>query len=237
MATPQAKGLQGVPVTHTLVLVHTVPPLLPVFTRLGAELLPGVQLWHILDEPLRERVRQRGSLTLADSERLLQHVTLAEEIGADVVLVTCSSISPAVDGVRPQVHIPVLKIDETMIARAVELGTCIGVVATAATTLEPTRQALLLEAGGRGRHIDVELTFVDQAIAALLAGDGATHDRLVKAAVQALMPRVDVIILAQASAARVLDVLPEAERQVPVLASPHLALERVRGILGGCVKM
>ena len=30
--------------TQTVVFIHTVPPLLPVFTQLGAELLPGVKL-------------------------------------------------------------------------------------------------------------------------------------------------------------------------------------------------
>jgi hypothetical protein len=40
-----------------------------------------------------------------------------------------------------------------------------------------------------------------------------------------------MVVLAQASMARVLDVIPEAERPVPILSSPHLALERVRELL------
>jgi hypothetical protein len=31
--------------------------------------------------------------------------------------------------------------------------------------------------------------------------------------------------------ARVLDVIPEAERPVPILSSPHLALQRVRELV------
>ena len=46
--------------SQTVVFIHTVPPLLPVFAQLGAELLPGVKVFHILDEPLIERVRRRG---------------------------------------------------------------------------------------------------------------------------------------------------------------------------------
>jgi hypothetical protein len=42
---------------------------------------------------------------------------------------------------------------------------------------------------------------------------------------------VDVIVLAQASMARVLDVIPESERGVPILSSPHLALEQVEPYL------
>ena len=35
-----------------VVFIHTVPPLLPIFAQLGAEMLLGVKLHHILDEPL-----------------------------------------------------------------------------------------------------------------------------------------------------------------------------------------
>ena len=100
-----------------LVLVHTVPPLIGTFTALGAELLPDVQLLHVLDEVILERVRQRGRLDPQDAERLRAHVVSAEEIGATAVLVTCSTISPCVDEVRPRVGIPVIKIDEAMVAR------------------------------------------------------------------------------------------------------------------------
>jgi len=41
-----------------------------------------------------------------------------------------------------------------------------------------------------------------------------------------------VVVLAQASMARVLDVLPQAERRVPILSSPHLVLSQVKRLLG-----
>ena len=66
--------------TGKLVLVHTVPPLIETFSRLGAELLPGVKLVHILDEPLLEQVSQRGELAEADSERLLSHLAHVKTI-------------------------------------------------------------------------------------------------------------------------------------------------------------
>lgn len=211
-----------------LVLIHTVSPLLEVFNRLGAELLPGVQLVHILDEPLLERVRQRGHLAPEDSARLQTHVALAEQIEARAVLVTCSTISPCVDDVRPKAGIAVLKIDEAMIAKAVTIGSKIGVVATNVTTLEPTRQLLYAQADISGKQIETELVLVENALSAFLSGDGSTHDRLVKRAVLELVQGVDVVVLAQASMARVLGVIPEAERRVPILSSPHLALQRVK---------
>lgn len=214
-----------------LVLVHTVPPLLDVFNELSAELLPGVQLMHILDEPLLERIRQRGHLASEDSARLQAHVAVGEQIGAGAALVTCSTVSPCVDDVRPEAGIPVLKIDEAMIAEAVRLGTRIGVVATAETTLDPTRQLLQAEADIAGKTISIEPVLAAEALSALLSGDGPTHDRLVKQAVLNLAQRVDVVILAQASMARVIAVIPKTERRVPILSSPHLALERARQLL------
>ena len=42
-----------------------------------------------------------------------------------------------------------------------------------------------------------------------------------------LAAQVDVVVLAQASMARVLEIIPEEEREVPILSSPHLALAQV----------
>ena len=215
-----------------LVLIHTLPLVLSVFDRLGAELLPEVTRMHLLDEPLLERVKQRGHLAAEDSERLRQHAALAEEIGAGAVLVTCSTISPSVADMRSMVSIPVLTIDEAMIEQAVSAGPNIGVVATAATTLEPTRQMLLTRAQEAGKDIRVKLVLVEEALPALVQGDAATHDRLVKESVLAIMPQVEVVVLAQASMARVLDTIAEGGRTVPVLSSPHLALGRVKTVLG-----
>ncbi len=232
-----------------LALVHTVPPLVEVFSELCAELLPGVRLMHILDEPLLERVAQRGGLAEEDAARLDQHGALAEQACADVVLVTCSTISPCVDRIRASARTPVLKIDEIMIAAAVARGGRIGVAATNATTLRPTALSLETEARRVGKPIEVEQVLVEGALPALLRGDAVTHDRLVCQAVLELAERTDVVVLAQASMARVLAVLPprtpetasgqaardlrQAGRPVPILSSPHLALAHIRTLLEG----
>lgn len=214
-----------------LVLVHTVPPLIEVFNRLAAELLPGVRVLHVLDEPLLEQVRQRGHLAGEDARRLGAHVQEAAQIGADAVLVTCSTVSPCVDAVRRQAEVPVLRIDEVMIREAIGEGRRIGVIATNRTTLEPTQRLLLAEAKRTGRQIDVELVMVEGALPALLNGDGATHDRLVRQAVVSLAGRTDVVVLAQASIARVVPLLAQDVLGARVLSSPHLALDQVAQLL------
>jgi Asp/Glu/hydantoin racemase len=219
-----------------LVLIHTVPPLIQVFNTLAAELLPGTQLQHILDEPLLERVRRRGHLAGEDIDRLRAHVILAEQTGANAVLVTCSTLSAGVDTIRPAATIPVGKIDEAMVAEAVQRGSRIGLVATSATTLEPTRRLLQSQAGSRGTQIEPELVLVEGALPALLAGNGDTHDRLVKQAALELARRVEVIVFAQASMARVVPTISPTECRVPILSSPHLALKQLKGVLAGDVR-
>jgi Asp/Glu/hydantoin racemase len=212
----------------TLVLVHTMPVLVDAFATWCAEQLPECRVLHLLDEPMLERIKQRGHGGVADSDRLLEHVRLAEAIGATAVLVTCSTVSLSVGDIRDRTTIPIFAIDDAMATEAVSHGQHIAVVATAATTLEPSR--VLLEAAARrdDRRVEVALRLVDGALPALVAGDAATHDRLVVAAVRALAEGSDVVVLAQATMARVLEVLADDPPPVPVLASPQLALAEVR---------
>jgi hypothetical protein len=145
-----------------LVLIHTVPPLIEIFNRLGA--------------------------------RLQAHVDAAQRIHASAVLVTCSTLSPALDLV--QATIPLFKSDQAMIEQAVQCGThdvtdvpigtiAIGLLATNQTTLEPTRSALQAEAKRAGKIVEITQVFVEGALPALLNGDGVKHDELVQKAVVA----------------------------------------------------
>jgi hypothetical protein len=72
---------------------------------------------------------------------------------------------------------------------------------------------------------------VDGAFAELKAGRLERHDELVRAGLRRLIPRVDVVVLAQASMARVVDTLDADERTTPILSSPRLGMERVRDLL------
>ncbi len=205
--------------------------LVELFNRLGAQVLPGTRFEHVVDEPLLQRIRERGKLSAQDAARLQTHIDLAQEIHARAVLVTCSSVSPCVDELPPGNSIPVFKIDEAMLQQAVAAGGRVGVVATASTTLEPTRQGLVARAARDSQVIETRMVLVPDAFDALLRGDGAKHDRLVKQAILNLAPEVDVIVLAQASMVRVLETLSPGECAAPVLTSPHAALAQVKAVL------
>lgn len=211
-----------------LVYIHTLPLLIDVFTRLGKMMLSDVQFFHILDEPLLARVRIHNGLLPDDIDRLKSHICMAEQIGAAAVLVTCSTLSPGIDPIQHEVSIPTFKIDEGMAFEAVAMGKRIGVIATAQSTLEPTRLMINEQAKHQGKEIEIQVKLVENALNLLLADKGGDHDRLVRKAIIDLSPKVDVIILAQASIARVLDSIPEHERIVPLLSSPYIALEHIR---------
>lgn len=217
--------------SRTLVLVHTVPPLVEAFTEWCREILPDVRLLHILDQPLLERIRRRGERSPEDDERLAGHIALAEGIGADAVLVTCSTVSLAVAAVRPRFTIPIVAIDDAMAREAVARGGRIALVATNTTTIGPSTELLLEAARAAGRSVEVRSRLVDGALQALLDGDGTGHDRLVEAAVREAAAESDVVVLAQATMTRVLSAMTGRTAPVPVLASPLLALREVRRVL------
>ena len=214
-----------------LAFVHTVPSLVGLFNDLSKELIPDVEVFHIADEMLLKVVLAQGGLSPFIFQRVAEHVVAAERAGATAVQCTCSSISPCVDASRPLVGVPVLKIDEPMVDAALRVGPRIGIAATAPTTLKPTTDLVRARGAALGVPVQVESVLCEGAYAALFSGDPQKHDEIVTQVLRGLMTRNDVIILAQASMARVAQAIPAAEQSVPILSSPRLAMEHVRTVL------
>jgi aspartate/glutamate racemase len=215
-----------------LALLHTSPVIVPPLAKLAAELLPEVEVVNLVDETLLKNTIKAGHLEKATIRRLTSMAQGAAEAGADVVLVTCSSVGRAAELAAEMVDVPVLRIDEAMADEAVERGERIGVLATLPTTLEPTAALLRARAAKQGRDRVIVEKLCEGAFAAVACGNGAEHDRLVAEGLRALAQEVDVIVLAQASMARVVDSLPGQDRRKPILSSPELGLRRARKALG-----
>ena len=138
---------------------------------------------------------------------------------------------PAVEAGARLTGVPVLRVDQPMADQAVATGRRIGVIATLSTTLEPTADLIQRRAALAGKEITLVAKLCDGAFEALMSGDGATHDAKVAAALRELSQQVDVMVLAQASMARVVDALPAADRQIPILASPGIAVDYLATVL------
>lgn len=212
-------------------LVHTSATLVPLFAALCKEKLPGVEVFNIADDSLVKGIREAGSITPAISKRVAGYIESAELAGADYIMVTCSSIGPAVEAAAKQRGVPVLRVDLPMAEQAVQTGRRIGVVATLRTTLEPTADLISRRAVAAGKQIELTARLAEGAFEALMSGDAATHDAKVTALLKELSQQVDVIVLAQASMARVVDTLAAEDRRVPILASPGIAVDYLATVL------
>lgn len=215
----------------TLGLIHTSATLVPLFQQLVKEKLPGVDTFNIVDDSLIKETIARGSLGAQTAGRVSDYVRSAAAAGADYILVTCSSIGVAVEGAAAMTDVPVLRVDRPMADQAVQIGRRIGVIATVATTMEPTADLVRRRAAAAGKEIELTAKLCEGAFAALMSGDTETHDTKVRAALEELMKKVDVIVLAQASMARVVGTLPEASRTIPILASPPIAIDHLATLL------
>ncbi len=217
--------------SKTLGLIHTSATLVPVFADLAAKYLPGIKIFNIVDDSLIKNTIACGELTPDTSKRVVNYAVSAQDAGADFIMYTCSSIGPAVETAATLCHVPVLRVDQPMADMAVQLGKRIGVVATLSTTLNPTSDLVKRRAVIAGKEIELVSRLCEGAFEALMSGDAGTHDKKVGDVLKQLANEVDVILLAQASMARVVDTLTEAERKVPILASPPIAMEYLAGIL------
>jgi hypothetical protein len=96
--------------------------------------------------------------------------------------------------------------------------------------MEPTCRLIEAKAREAGKDIVIRRELADEAFRQLAQGNGEAHDAILRDALQRLAASEDVIVLAQASMARLLD-SPGLRIDVPVLASPELGLRRVQGKL------
>lgn len=216
----------------SVTLIHTVAGLAPVFNSLGREVLePGTRIVHVVDEDLLQDTIRDGTISSETRARLAGHVRSASEAGSDAVMVTCSSVGPVVDDLSDATSVPLLRVDVAMADEAVRVGQRVGVLGTLSTTLEPTAGLIRRRAAAANRDVRVDARVATGAFEALQAGDTAEHDRRVLAALQDLLAVSDVVVLAQASMARVADQLPADARRVPILTSPRLGVERLAAVL------
>ena len=209
----------------TLALIHTSATLVPVFAALCNKFIPGVKIFNIADDSLIKNTIACGALTPDTARRVVGYARSAEEAGADYIMFTCSSIGRAVETAAELVNVPVLRVDQPMAAMAVDKGNRIGIIATLSTTLDPTTDLVRRNALQVGKEIELFPHLCEGAFEALMAGDAETHDKLVGDALKAMSETVDVIVLAQASMARVVEANPSLAEKLPILASPPIAME------------
>jgi hypothetical protein len=212
-----------------IALIHAVAVAMQPVEEAFRRHWPEAERVNLLDDSLSvDRSREgpaTGPMTGTMSARIAALAQYALGCRSDGILYTCSAFGEAIDAVKRTVHVPVLKPNEAMFAEALRHGKTIGLLATFAPSV-PSMESEFREmkSGAELRSI-----CVPAAMAALQAGDGATHDRLC-AEVAPKLAGCDAIMLAQFSTARARAAVEKAVA-CPVLTSPDSAVLRMKGAL------
>lgn len=216
---------------RSIAMIHTVAGLIPVFDALLRAELAGWQGFNMVDESLLRATIRDGSPSPMTHRRLAALIGSAVDAGAEAVVVTCSSLGPAVEAARPFCPVPLFRIDQGMAETAVTSARRIGVLATLSSTLTPTGDLIRATSARLGRDCTVTDRLAEGAFQKLAAGDTAAHDALVADHLRALVQHVDVVVLAQASMARALATVSDELGGTPVLTSPELGIRHIRNSL------
>lgn len=214
----------------TVAAIYTGQGLADPLKAIFKELLPGVRLVNIIDDSLIGDVVRAGHIPPGVARRLVTYFHHAEELGADVILNTCSSVGEVAEDARRLIGVPIVKIDDAMAAKAAAEYDRIAVLATLPSTLEPTRRLVCRQAELAGRQVTVLNGLAEGAFDALVAGHPEEHDRLLLEAAERVARDADALVLAQGSMARMEQRLREATGK-PVLSSPRLGVEQVKAVL------
>lgn len=201
-------------------LRHSPPPIEAAF----AATWPEARLMNLLDDSLSADLAREGRLTEAMTQRFLTLARYAAGTGADGILFSCSAFAPCIEAcARDLSPLPVLKPNEAAIEEALGMGRKIGLLATFPGTL--TSMPPEFPPG-----VEVVTCLAEGALAALDAGDTATHDRLAAEASVALKD-CDVVLLGQFSLARAAGAVAQATGR-PVVTTPGSAVAKLKRLLG-----
>lgn len=209
-----------------IVLIDAVRFITEEIDRVFSEVIPDAELIHIVDEGILKFDAENKQL----KRRFCSLVVAAEEIGADVIVITCAHGIPSLNIVQTLVDPPVVQITLPMIEAAVNIGETIGLVSTEETIVKP--MVRLLERAGEqaNRRVTVKVGLCEEAFQARLSGDTARHDELVMKTIEDISKTVDVVLLAQISLGRV---VPRTKGKIdrPILLPLAIAAEKIKTML------
>lgn len=196
----------------TITCVHTGMGKLPeLIEKEFGNAVEDVKFYHILDSGLIGDIIAHNGITPKITDRLNALFTAAAGTNPDIIVSTCSSIGEAAEHyAAAHSETRILRIDYPMARYAVENAKKIAVLATLATTVEPSCRLVQRLAKEMGKTVEVISATALDAFDAMRRGDNraATED-VVKTA-QKLCADVDIILLAQASMSNFVHALKDA---------------------------
>lgn len=211
-----------------IAMFHTSSATLAMMQQLIGDIMPEAEVMHLVEESMIKQVMKAGGVTPDIAARIADYVRIAEKADCDIFITACSSIGTAVEQCQFMTSVQLARIDCAMVDEAINTGEHIAVLATVSTTLKPTLDFVQRKVDESGKQRIITPVLMEDAFHALLAGDMETHDRIVSEGLQQAFGRADVIMLAQASMARVLQNMPEPP--VLVLTSPESGIRWLKAL-------
>jgi Asp/Glu/hydantoin racemase len=164
---------------------------------------PDLEIYNILDDSLLAESVKYGSATENVKRRIVNYAFMAENAGADAVMVTCTTVNEASAIARPMMKIPVFNIDEPMALEALKAGSNFGIIGSVPTSPYATQRLLNQKAAEMNKQISTKIVVKEEAYAALMAGKTEEHNGIIADTMDKLAKEVDVILLGQISLARI----------------------------------
>ena len=141
----------------SIALIHTVKTVANSFDQTLKDYVgEPVKVHNLWDDFLANNPNEIGEFTIENRCRLYNDIKSAEMTGADMIVVTCSTLTPVVNMIRPFIKVPLIAIDDAMGRKAVTYGDRILVLATAGSTEVPMREKLNAEAEKQKRIKEAE---------------------------------------------------------------------------------
>lgn len=210
-------------------LEESVLPIRKAFERHWPEAIRA----DLLDASLSADLAAEGKLNAAMTDRF---ITLgrycASGTGAHdtrAILFTCSAFGPAIEAVKRDLSIPVMRPNEAAFAEALEIGPRIALVVTFRHSLGPLTTELEQMAAAVGKSVQITPVLAESALPALKAGDGVGHDDAVLRACTDIGAQ-DAVVLGQFSLARTAPLL-KPRFDCPILTTPDSAVRALRRLI------
>lgn len=213
-----------------LAIIHTTPVTIEPLKELATKMIGDCEIINLVDDSILPQLSKNGGNIQEIAHRWESYAKVAEQLGADCILNACSSIGELVSYTQPKVSTPIVRIDDAMAEFAINSAEKIGVAATLETTLKPTLELLKQKASDKKKTVEFEPILVATAYQKLIANDKEGHDLDLSVALRDLAKKVDIVVLAQASMARVVSTFP-IEEQSQFVTSPELGMDAVKRTL------
>jgi Asp/Glu/hydantoin racemase len=189
---------------------------------------PRARLANLLEDAWMTDLAADGKLTDAMIERFVMTGRYCVKAGADAILFTCSAFGPAIEEVRRQLKIPVLKPNEAMYEQLVARSCSVSLLATFPPSIPSMVTEINETARAAGTRIKLNTHLVDGALAALQGNNAEEHNRLIVEL--AARQQCDVIAFAQFSMAPALKAAA-ARTKTPILTTPDSAVAKLKLML------